>query len=443
MAIFDFKSAVPVTSGVTTNNFWFGAASQAAATPEIYSMGALTTFLATSTLAAGTITTSQPLTLTQTWNNAAVAFRGLYINITDTAEAVASSPFAITVDGITDALFFNKGPGAFGSPYGLGITGTNVNGFVVFPSAVRLGANTSLCWTEIGIAPSSWGNTADLVLARDAANVLAQRNSTNAQAFRVYNTFTDTNNGEWFSVRWAGNLAIIGTQANGSGTNRTLVWEGAEQYFNTGGVSRFLINSSGNFLANTDNTYDIGASGANRPKDGYFSGTVSAANFTLLGGGAFQGQSNSLFYWTSRSVLSSSADGVIALTNNAQNDFNRLQFGGTSSSFPALKRSSTTLQVRLADDSADADITANTVNGINGIYISNSNTRLTQGAGNATQLHTGASSAYLAVGNGSPEGVVTAPAGSIYLNTAGGTDTSLYTKGSGSGNTGWIAVDNV
>jgi hypothetical protein len=33
-----------------------------------------------------------------------------------------------------------------------------------------------------------------------------------------------------------------------------------------------------------------------------------------------------------------------------------VQFGGTSASFPALKRSSTTLQARLADDSAFAPI---------------------------------------------------------------------------------------
>ncbi len=33
-------------------------------------------------------------------------------------------------------------------------------------------------------------------------------------------------------------------------------------------------------------------------------------------------------------------------------DFNRINFGGDTSSFPALKRSSTSLQVRLADDSA-------------------------------------------------------------------------------------------
>ena len=60
----------------------------------------------------------------------------------------------------------------------------------------------------------------------------------------------------------------------------------------------------------------------------------------------------------SRSVILSASDGTIYLTNNAINDFNRLQFWGTTSSFPSLKRSWTWLVARLADDSADTDITA-------------------------------------------------------------------------------------
>ena len=51
-----------------------------------------------------------------------------------------------------------------------------------------------------------------------------------------------------------------------------------------------------------------------------------------------------------------SANGVLRLTDAAQTDFGRLQFGGTTSSFPALKRSSATLQARLADDSAFTNI---------------------------------------------------------------------------------------
>lgn len=42
-------------------------------------------------------------------------------------------------------------------------------------------------------------------------------------------------------------------------------------------------------------------------------------------------------------------------------------------------------------------------------------------------------------GAGSPEGVVTAQPGSLYLRTDGGTGTSLYVKESGTGNTGWAA----
>ena len=42
-------------------------------------------------------------------------------------------------------------------------------------------------------------------------------------------------------------------------------------------------------------------------------------------------------------------------------------------------------------------------------------------------------------GSGSPEGVVTAPVGSLYSRTDGGLLTSLYVKESGTGNTGWMA----
>lgn len=43
------------------------------------------------------------------------------------------------------------------------------------------------------------------------------------------------------------------------------------------------------------------------------------------------------------------------------------------------------------------------------------------------------------VGSGSPEGVYAAGVGSIYLDRAGGTSTTLYVKESGTGNTGWVA----
>ncbi|KPK09546.1 MAG: hypothetical protein AMS20_00035 [Gemmatimonas sp. SG8_28] len=42
-------------------------------------------------------------------------------------------------------------------------------------------------------------------------------------------------------------------------------------------------------------------------------------------------------------------------------------------------------------------------------------------------------------GTGTPEGSVTGEIGDLFLRTDGGTDTTLYVKESGSGNTGWVA----
>ncbi len=50
--------------------------------------------------------------------------------------------------------------------------------------------------------------------------------------------------------------------------------------------------------------------------------------------------------------------GRIVLSNNSSlNDVGLVCFGSTTSSFPALKRDSTTIKVRLADDSNDANLT--------------------------------------------------------------------------------------
>jgi hypothetical protein len=57
------------------------------------------------------------------------------------------------------------------------------------------------------------------------------------------------------------------------------------------------------------------------------------------------------------SYLQSPSSGVIKLSDNADADFSRLQLGGTTASFPAIKKSSTTVAFRLADDSNDAPIT--------------------------------------------------------------------------------------
>lgn len=60
-------------------------------------------------------------------------------------------------------------------------------------------------------------------------------------------------------------------------------------------------------------------------------------------------------------LLHNSGAGRLLLTNLAQTDFDRLQFGGITAAFPALKRAATVLEVVLADDSARAQLYAATV----------------------------------------------------------------------------------
>lgn len=80
------------------------------------------------------------------------------------------------------------------------------------------------------------------------------------------------------------------------------------------------------------------------------SGTLSTTGSINVGG--------NFAYFSNRGMIHYNADGRIALYNNATNNFDRLQFGGTTSSFPSLKRSSAILQARLADDSDFADFQA-------------------------------------------------------------------------------------
>jgi hypothetical protein len=76
------------------------------------------------------------------------------------------------------------------------------------------------CWNGGGIAWSSAANTTstkDLLLARDAAGTLAQRNAANAQTFRVYNTYTSATNFERAKLEWDTNVLKVGTEKGSAG----------------------------------------------------------------------------------------------------------------------------------------------------------------------------------------------------------------------------------
>jgi len=92
----------------------------------------------------------------------------------------------------------------------------------------------------------SMGVVDDVVIRRDAANTLAQRNSTNAQTFRLYNT-TDAGltNFERAKFAWETNVLRIGTEKGGTGTARSLE-------FQTDGTTRLTIQAAGTVVLNAN-----------------------------------------------------------------------------------------------------------------------------------------------------------------------------------------------
>lgn len=312
----------------------------------------------TMNLAGQSLTGSQATNLANwaaTWNTTGTP-TALLMNVTDTASNAASLLADFQVGGVSKIQFGKDG--SIKLPSGIAAYRFNdasssyisvlSNGVITLAPAAgayfsiglndaRVGSNTSIGWSS---ATTSAGTT-DTFLNRDgAANIIAMRNGVNAQAFRVYNTFTDASNYERLDVEWVGNVARIHTTKAGTGSTRNLalISSGPLQLWSAD-TQRWNIDANGHFVAQTDNTYDIGQFGTTRPRNIFAGGDSYVAN----------GQS---FRFESRSRIFADADGLIKLTNNANTDFARLMFGGATSSFPAIKRDGVGLSMRLADDSA-------------------------------------------------------------------------------------------
>jgi len=172
----------------------------------------------------GTVTASDPvLDLTQTWNDGSATFTGLKLNITSTASASGSLLFDVQENGAS-VFSVRKGQSpqaaAFkftvASPSLLSSGGGILLGFT--GTTTGLVSGSSLGWSN---APTNTA-TLDTLLSRDAAGQLALRNSTNAQTFRVYNTYTDASNYERGKFEWASNELRIGTEKAGTGSARAV-----------------------------------------------------------------------------------------------------------------------------------------------------------------------------------------------------------------------------
>ena len=71
--------------------------------------------------------------------------------------------------------------------------------------------------SAFGITSGAADATPDTILRRDGADTFAQRRSTNAQAFRIYNTFTSSTNFERLNFRWASDEFILDAEKGSAG----------------------------------------------------------------------------------------------------------------------------------------------------------------------------------------------------------------------------------
>jgi hypothetical protein len=238
------------------------------------------------------------LPISATWNNAATTFTGIQFDVTDTASAAGSLLMDLRVGGVSRARVTKSGnlgiggnlilPAATGAIVADGGAGDGE----IFISSVNSGTMISVSDTGIAIAGgygigfSNGGAnrlTRDLYIARDAADTLAQRRGVNAQAFRIYNTFTDASNYERARIAWSANVLQIGTENAGTGLGRSLRIISAQEIsfgVNGTGGSNWFFSTAAHFLASSDNIYDIGAAAASRPRNLFLGSYMQLSEMT-------------------------------------------------------------------------------------------------------------------------------------------------------------------
>lgn len=151
----------------------------------------------------------------------------------------ASIVWGTNVDGgaYTDVLTITPGVSGISASL-ITLTTPSGSGAIVCAGGMYVGnaaTNGGICgyWTCTAASgafassnrayPFSLGG--DVVFVGDAANILARRNGTTAQADRIYNTYTSSTVGEWLTLDWktVSNVARIATEkGSGGGSARDL-----------------------------------------------------------------------------------------------------------------------------------------------------------------------------------------------------------------------------
>lgn len=228
------------------------------------------------------------------------------------------------------------------------------------------------------------------------------QDGSNPVGLRVNRLFTSDQVFERFAVYYQGD----GYGCNGTDPSGNASWCVAFQSKGGGTTQRDV-----QFVQDRSNGYMAFTHGA------VASLVLQAIGPTVKGSGANGGglhfeSGTGIFGGTPRSVLFSPADGVFLMVTDAGTSFGRLQLGGTTSSFPALKRNGTALESRLADDSAYAPIGGSQVNLGANLALSATAPTISSGFGTSPSVTAGTAAAFrvnVGTGGTASTGVVALP----------------------------------
>jgi hypothetical protein len=197
------------------------------------------------------------------------------------ADGSAASP-SISFLNDTDKGLYSITSGWFGWSGSGSVSGALGSG------GIRLLETNSLGWSSNpGIS------NPDLLLVRDAANILALRNSTNGQAFRIYNTYTSE-------------ASHLGWQLDANTAGSFLL-----RYRNNGVLSTAATLSSAGLLTLPSTGMVVGSNSL----------VLSANNLTGAAGGQFQtsiftAYATGSFQWVNQTRLLSSINGNLRVVNS-------------------------------------------------------------------------------------------------------------------------------
>ena len=182
--------------------------------------------------ATGAITTQRAMRI----QAPTYSFVGASTITTASTVSISGPPVAGTNATITNAYALNVESGNVNVAGNVLATSLTASGYIGVTSG---GSNALLAgWVSDIRIKSTWGfswasssevtNGVDLTLLRDAAGILAQRNSTNAQTFRVYNTYASATSYERLNVRGvtSANFEIGPENGSAGGTLRGLTLGG-------------------------------------------------------------------------------------------------------------------------------------------------------------------------------------------------------------------------